>query len=221
MKRLAILSAGVAAVIVFAATPPRIQTWAKWNDYAGTADSMQYSSLKQINKANVAQLKLAWQVKAPGPSGRFSFNPLVIDGKMYLVGDNNSIFALDATTGKQLWVHHVEGRPTNRGFNYWESADRSDQRLIFAAALLQLIHLGRGARILPASERGSRKGRVGWERGRHQGQQWQWDDGHLVATAPQMWDGPKPDGRRRCLFETKRAMRKCVILGQAGSAVFL
>ena len=148
MKRLAILSAGAAAVIVFAATPPRIQTWAKWNDYAGTADSMQYSSLKQINKANVAQLKLAWQVKAPGPSGRFSFNPLVIDGKMYLVGENNSIFALDATTGKQLWVHHVEGRPTNRGFNYWESADRSDQRLIFAAdSYLQEINLKTGITI--------------------------------------------------------------------------
>ena len=85
----------------------------------------------------------------------------------------------------------------------------------------QLIHLGRGARILPGSERGRRKGRVGWERGGHQGQQCQWDDSHLVATAPQMWDGPEPDGRRKCLFGAKRAMRRCGVLRQAGSAVFL
>ena len=56
MKRLAILSAGVAAVIVFAATPPRIQTWAKWNDYAGTADSMQYSSLNKFENPGQALL---------------------------------------------------------------------------------------------------------------------------------------------------------------------
>jgi quinoprotein glucose dehydrogenase len=109
---------------------------------------MQYSALKQINRQNVTQLKLAWQIKAPGPNGRFSFNPLVIDGKMYVVGENNFIYALDAATGKQLWVHPVEGRPTNRGFNYWESPDRSDQRLIFAAdSYLQEINLKTGLTI--------------------------------------------------------------------------
>jgi len=108
MTRVTILSAAaVAALLLSAAPAPRIQTYTRWGDYAGTSDSMQYSALKQINKSNVAQLRLAWEVKAPGPSGRFSFNPLVIDGKMYLVGEKNSIFGLDAATGKKLWEHPV------------------------------------------------------------------------------------------------------------------
>ena len=148
MKRLAVLSAVALAALLIGAPPPRIQTYTSWTDYSGSADSMQYSALKQINKTNVAQLKLAWEVKAPGPSGRFSFNPLVIDGRMYLVGENSSIYALDAASGKQLWVHPVEGRPTNRGFNYWTSPDKSDQRLIFAAdSYLQEINLKTGVTI--------------------------------------------------------------------------
>ena len=73
---------------------------------------------------------------APGPNGRFAFNPLVVDGVMYVVGKDSAIVALDAATGKQVWTHPVEGRPTDRGFNYWQSKDGSDQRLIFAAEQL-------------------------------------------------------------------------------------
>ena len=39
------------------------------------------------------------------------------------------IVALDAATGKELWFS--PGNTTARGMNYWESADRSDRRLIF------------------------------------------------------------------------------------------
>ena len=60
--------------------------------------------LKQINKNNVTRLKLVWFVPAPGPAGRFSFNPLVIDGVMYVVGKDDGIYALDAATGKQIWA---------------------------------------------------------------------------------------------------------------------
>jgi quinoprotein glucose dehydrogenase len=94
---------------------------------------MQYSALKQINKSNVSELELVWSHAAPGPAGRFAFSPLVVDGSMYVVSKDNVILALDAATGKQIWSHPVEGQPTNRGFNYWESKDRSDRRIIFAA----------------------------------------------------------------------------------------
>jgi quinoprotein glucose dehydrogenase len=122
--------------------------YSTWSDYGGTADSMQYSALKHINKNNVKQVEQAWFYAAPGPNGRFAFSPLVVDGVMYVVGKDSAIVALDATTGKQIWTHPVEGKPTDRGFNYWESKDRSDRRLIFAAnSYLQEINLKTGVTI--------------------------------------------------------------------------
>jgi quinoprotein glucose dehydrogenase len=106
--------------------------YSTWSDYGGSSDSMQYSALKLIDRSNVSKLKLAWFHPAPGPSGRFSFNPLVVDGVMYVVGRDNAVVALDAATGRQIWSHPNEGQPTNRGFNYWEGKDRSDRRLIYA-----------------------------------------------------------------------------------------
>ena len=52
---------------------------------------------------------------------------------MYVMGKDNSIVAFNVITGKEIWVHPNEGGITNRGINYWESKDRSDRRLIFAA----------------------------------------------------------------------------------------
>src|SRR5205809_7087975 len=118
-----------------------VAQYTTWSEYGGSADNMQYSALKQIHKANVAKLEPAWSYLAPGPAGRFSFNPLVIDGVMYVVGKDSAIVALDAATGKQIWSHPVDGNPTNRGFNYWESKDRKGRRLIFAAnSFLQEIN---------------------------------------------------------------------------------
>jgi len=66
--------------------------------------------------------------------GNFGFNPIVVDGVMYLLGPSNAIVAADAVTGKRLWAHVVEdGTPGNRGITYWESKDRVDRRLIFGA----------------------------------------------------------------------------------------
>ena len=122
------------------------ETFTSWSDYAGSPDSMDYSADKQINKENVDQLKLAWFVPAPGPAGRFSFNPLVIDGVIYVVGKDDGIYALDAVTGKQIWAHAVEGgQPTNRGFNHWSSKDGKDQRLIFSVdGFLEELNLKTG-----------------------------------------------------------------------------
>jgi len=93
---------------------------------------MQYSALKQIDKSNVHKLALVCSHLAPGPTGRFSFSPLIVDNVMYLVGENGAVMALDAATGRQFWSHPTEATPTNRGFNYWESKDRTDRRLIFS-----------------------------------------------------------------------------------------
>src|SRR6266478_8765134 len=55
---------------------------------------------------------------------------------MYVLAKSNSIVALDAATGKELWAYVSPPETkiiTNRGINYWESKDRSDRRLLFAS----------------------------------------------------------------------------------------
>src|ERR1700735_5802630 len=105
------------------------RSFATWTQYLGGADSSQYSSLKQINKSNVKQLEVAWTYQT-GP-GTYTFNPLVVNGVIYVLAHSNSVVALDAATGKQLWIHPNMGPVGSRGMNYWENKDRSDRRPFF------------------------------------------------------------------------------------------
>ncbi len=68
---------------------------------------------------------------------------------MYLLAKNNSIVALDAATGKEIWTHeNARGRITTHGLNYWESTDRSDRRLFYSNnSLLQALDARTGKPI--------------------------------------------------------------------------
>ena len=126
------------------------QPHVNWSDYGGSPDASQYSSLSQINRSNVSRLKIAW--KYPTADGKeYLFNPIVVDDVMYVLAKDHSIVALDAATGKELWVAPDPVQDTLfplRGINYWESADRSDRRLLFALNnLLQEIDARTGKSI--------------------------------------------------------------------------
>ena len=123
---------GEMMLVAGAQTAAKKQPYTTWSDYGGAADAMQYSALKQIDRSNVKRLELAWFYPAAGAGGNVAFSPLVVDGVMYVIGKDGAVFALDAATGREVWSRPLEGRPTPRGFNYWESRDRSDRRLIFA-----------------------------------------------------------------------------------------
>lgn len=105
-----------------------------WDGYLSGVDSSQYSSLTQINKDNVHELKLAWEVDV-GPLGAghygFRYNPTIVHGVMYVVAPNNpdSLIALNAATGKEIWRTAFKGRLGNRGISYWESKDGKESRL--------------------------------------------------------------------------------------------
>src|SRR5437867_369724 len=101
-----------------------------WTAYGGGADSSQYSALSQINKSNVSQLQVVWTFPV---TGTVIFNPLVVDGVMYLQASGNALVAVDAATGKEIWRRQTQGAMGGRGMNYWESPDRSDRRLLFIA----------------------------------------------------------------------------------------
>ena len=71
----------------------------------------------------------------PETAARYIFNPVEIRGVVYVLAKNSSIVALDATTGKEIWVHeNARGPLTTHGINYWESADGRDRRLLFSNA---------------------------------------------------------------------------------------
>jgi alcohol dehydrogenase (cytochrome c) len=88
-------------------TKPVSENWPSYNgDYTGR----RYSSLREINRSNVARLRAAW-VFHPGNSQRLEATPVVIRGVMYVTSAND-VFALDASTGRTLW-HYA--RPVSSG----------------------------------------------------------------------------------------------------------
>ena len=75
-----------------------------WRDYGGGPDSSHFVALTQINKSNVSQLEVAW-IYPTGDNRSYIFNPLVVDNVMYVLAGNSSLVALDAATGKEIWIH--------------------------------------------------------------------------------------------------------------------
>jgi quinoprotein glucose dehydrogenase len=130
--------------------------YSTWTAYGGSADSMQYSSLAQIDTNNVARLEPAWFFPVPDRTGDFGFNPVVVDEVMYVLGPSNSIVALDAKSGTSIWSYAVQGgSPGQRGITYWESRDRSDRRLIYSAGgALQQLDARTGKPILTFGDQG-------------------------------------------------------------------
>lgn len=104
----------------------------EWTEYLGGPDRNHYSSLTQINPENVKNLKVAWTYDMPD-SGQTQVNPIIVDGILYGVTPAVQAFALDAATGKQLWIFGDKSRNgsnTSRGLTYW--ADGDDKRIMHA-----------------------------------------------------------------------------------------
>jgi len=99
-----------------------------WADYAGGPASSRYSSSTQIDHRNVGRLEVAWSY----PYGETGSNLIVVGGVVYGRGRGGAIVALDAKTGKEIWIHDGMQAMTARGMNYWESANGKDRRLIFS-----------------------------------------------------------------------------------------
>ncbi|MCC7499996.1 MAG: PQQ-binding-like beta-propeller repeat protein [Bryobacterales bacterium] len=109
---------------------------ADWPYYGGDAGSSKYSRLDQINRRNVGSLRPLWTfdlgdqsdgTKSPSRSA-LEVTPLVVDGVMYVTTPFHRLFALDAETGRQIWVYDPKFRPDqrvnlyiNRGMAFWRS----------------------------------------------------------------------------------------------------
>jgi quinoprotein glucose dehydrogenase len=126
-----------------------------WAYYGHDAGGTRYSPLAQINRENVATLKVAWTFHvgdiSDGSGGKkrsgLETTPILADGTLYLTTGFNRVFALDAETGKQRWVYdpmtdiagdYGDGL-INRGVASWLDAARakgkSCRRRIFETTL--------------------------------------------------------------------------------------
>jgi quinoprotein glucose dehydrogenase len=132
-----------------------------WLDYGGGADGSHYSPLNAINKSNVNQLEMAWNYT----EGSAGFNPIVAGNTIYVLTQASALAALDATTGKEIWIHANLAGITARGLNYWESKDHKDRRLIFSiSSYLQEIDANTGKSIASFGDNGIVDMRQGLDR---------------------------------------------------------
>ena len=99
----------------------------RWLMYSGDYTGRRHSPLTQITPENVHRLAAQWTWQAEGMIiGRgFESTPLILDGVMYVSGNNNYAWAVDLKSGRQIWRYrralppgltYGGGNPTNRGF---------------------------------------------------------------------------------------------------------
>ncbi len=92
-----------------------------WLTYWGDYSAIRHRNLNQINTSNVKNLRVDW-IYQTGQSGSFEAVPLVVDGVMYVTAANGYAYALDARSGRQLWLYKHAFPPgrkangVNRGF---------------------------------------------------------------------------------------------------------
>ena len=80
------------------------ETPEQWQTYGGSYDETRHSSLSQINRDTLSDLGVAWVYDMQKPRG-VEATPIVVDGVMYVSGSWSVVYALDARTGKELWVY--------------------------------------------------------------------------------------------------------------------
>ena len=114
---------------------PRAQSTAPapnqdWPTYGGSPEGTHYSSLTQINRTNVNQLKLAWSFDT-GESGGLQSSPIIVDGVLFGISPTQKIFALNAATGKLLWQFDsgIKGTQPDRGLSCWSDGVK-DKRIL-------------------------------------------------------------------------------------------
>lgn len=134
-------------VVVAAALAATASAQSNWLQVGQDPGATKYSTLDQINTSNVKSLQQAWSFHTGDKSGFFESTPLVVDGMMYVTAQNG-VFALDATTGAQVWKFESDGG-TRRGLTYWPG-DASTPARIFGSTQQRLIALdAKSGRMVP------------------------------------------------------------------------
>jgi quinoprotein glucose dehydrogenase len=122
----------------------------EWPAYGREPGGMRHAPLTQIDRQNVADLRVAWTYHTGelttyagtdlAGKAAFEATPLMVDGTLYLSTPTNRVIALDAATGAERWVFDPRvdrsrgySEVTSRGVATWTDGDGS--RRIYAGTI--------------------------------------------------------------------------------------
>src|ERR1700733_8512142 len=90
-----------------------------WPYFGADLSNSRYANIDLINPSNVSQLKVAWSFTGSGTEAvSAEATPIVVGGVMYVTGNQGGVFALNPTTGKQVW-HYISTTPgSSKGVVY-------------------------------------------------------------------------------------------------------
>jgi quinoprotein glucose dehydrogenase len=87
-----------------------------WPNYGNDPGGTRYSSARQIDRTNVAQLHLAWTYRTGAMDEKtelvrkaaFEATPILIENKLFLSTPYNHVLALDPQSGSKLWEYNAQ-----------------------------------------------------------------------------------------------------------------
>ena len=133
-----------------------LKNTSRWVMYSGDYTGRRHSPLTQVTPGNVGRLAAQWAFQADNMvAGRgFEGTPLLLDGVLYVTGNNNTAWAINVRTGEQLWRYRRNLPP---GLTYG-SANASNRGF---AVLGDLLFMGTLDAHLIALDR--RTGKLVWD----------------------------------------------------------
>jgi len=155
-----------------------------WPVTGGEPGNSRYSPLDQINRGNVARLRVAWTYHTgdlpPSGRGEIQATPIVVDGVLYTTTPALAVIAIRADSGTVLWrfdpfTNRARVSHVNRGVVYW--ADGDDKRVLYTSGRrLYALDARTGRGIATFGDSGSIDLAAGLSR--------DVGDAYLVATSP-------------------------------------
>jgi quinoprotein glucose dehydrogenase len=130
----------IVLVLLAGGCSPKTDDYSTWKIKGGTADGIQYSSLRLVNKNNVSTLAVAWSYASHDADTvdnrtQIQCNPIVVDGVLYGTTASLHAFAVDVRSGKERWQFAPPtANPSlgvNRGVTYW--AGENEPRILYSS----------------------------------------------------------------------------------------
>ena len=113
------------------------QSDAGWPNYGNDPGGSRYSTARQIDRTNVAQLQPAWTYRTGAleqqtdliEKAAFETTPILVENQLFLSTPYNHVIALDPETGVRLWefdphvdLSHGYSEVSSRGVSAWVNA---------------------------------------------------------------------------------------------------